>query len=145
MDKRVLFIEDEPFTVEPLATMLRERGYTVELIVDLTEAARLLSSQRYSLLILDIMLPHNGIIEQSTSPKKSGIAFAKMLRVGGTKDHNMGINADLPVVVLTAVMDPSSISEIRELKPAGLLRKPVAWTEFFQAVEAAVGSALGDQ
>ena len=141
MNKRVLFIEDEAFTVKALAKFLSEfEDYTVDLLEDLTEAVRLLSRQKYDLLILDIMLPHNGIIDEKVSPKKSGIAFARALRQGRVAGYNVAENADIPLLVLTAIVDPRSTREVKMLKPSSLLRKPVAWTEFYDAVQTATGS-----
>jgi len=141
MKKRVLFIEDEAFTVKAFVKYLNEfEDYNVELLEDLTEAVRLLSIHKYDLIILDIMLPHNGIIDEKVSPKKSGIAFARALRQGRVAGHNVAENADIPLLVLTAVVDPRSTREIKMLKPAGILRKPVAWTEFFDAVQTTTSS-----
>lgn len=141
MGKMVLFIEDEVFTVRALAKCLKEcEGYTVDLVEDLREAAKLLSSKKYDLLILDIMLPHDGVIDQNVSPKESGIAFVRELQKGIIAGQNVSENTDVPIVVLTAVVDPRSMKKIRELKPAVLLRKPVAWKEFLAAVQKAEGN-----
>jgi CheY-like chemotaxis protein len=138
MSKKILFIEDEAFTVRALANLLRDnKGYKVDL-VDITKAAELLSKDVYDLLVLDIMLPHDGIVPRDISPKESGIVFAKMLQQGKLGDYDVKQNAKVPIIVLTAVVDPNSTREIKNLKPFTLLRKPVAWEEFYKAVQDAL-------
>ncbi|MGD0596176.1 MAG: response regulator [Sedimentisphaerales bacterium] len=140
MSKKIIFIEDEAFTVRALANYLRDKkGYEV-VLVGITKAAELLSQGVYDLLVLDIMLPHDGIVPQNTPPKTSGIAFAKMLKRGKLGNYDVKQNAKIPIIVLTAVVDPNSIKEIKSLEPSVLLRKPVTWEEFYDAVKNALGT-----
>jgi CheY-like chemotaxis protein len=55
--KRVLVIEDEPEISHIIADILQDEGYKVTQVERATEAIKLLSSQEFDLITLDLRLP----------------------------------------------------------------------------------------
>lgn len=56
--KQVLIIEDEPFISELYIRALNKSGYGVKVIVDGQEALQEAKSDKYDIILLDIMLPN---------------------------------------------------------------------------------------
>ncbi len=84
MIDEILIVDDEPDLVELVSYNLKKENFSVDTAYDGDEALRKLFSKRYSLIILDIMLP--GI---------DGLELCKILR------SNPSTN-DIPVIMLTA-------------------------------------------
>lgn len=55
--KRLLIIEDDPDISDMLGINLRDEGFSVEVAADGGKGLELLSTHRYDLLVLDLMLP----------------------------------------------------------------------------------------
>ena len=79
---RILVIDDDLRLRDLLQRYLTEQGYAVSSVPDAVAMDRLLSRERYDLLVLDLMLPG-----------EDGLAICRRLR--GTK-HN------IPIIMLTA-------------------------------------------
>jgi len=92
---RVLWIDDDRLFLEPHVLTLELEGYRVDRAYTLSEAATLLFANKYSLVILDIMLSVKAEEEAEYPPsqtehgKKAGVVFLKkhieLLRAEGTK------------------------------------------------------------
>jgi DNA-binding response OmpR family regulator len=79
---RLLIIEDSRILRESMADGLRRLDYAVDTAADGEEGLWFAESNRYDVILLDLMLP-----------KLDGLALPKRLRLGGNTDH---------VLVLTA-------------------------------------------
>jgi DNA-binding NtrC family response regulator len=73
---KILIVDDEKWTREYLAELLREFGYDTEAIGDSAESLKKIESGRYDLVISDINMPHaNGFevlqlaLQQSYRPE----------------------------------------------------------------------------
>ncbi len=119
---RILLVEDDLFLRKACEASLTDRGFDVTTAVDGEAALRLLLSERYSIVLLDLLMP-----------KMSGIEVLRALRA----------NADtqsLPVLILSN----SSRAEDREaadgLGAAGYFVKAnLSLRELGERVEALVG------
>lgn len=102
----VLVVDDDAAMRDALVTLLRNEGYEARGAPDGVEALRVLRDGfRASLVILDMMMP-----------KMDGWDF----RVAQRRDPAL---ADIPVVVLTAVVDPAV--EATKLHAVAGLKKPL--------------------
>src|SRR5712691_6228627 len=81
---RVLVVEDEPNIRELVCLHLRLEGYTCDGLGDGREALTRAETDRYDLLVLDVMIP--GV---------DGLALCRAVRNGQT-------NRDVPILMLTA-------------------------------------------
>ena len=79
---RVLIVEDEPGIAFALESDLQTEGYEVAVVTDGVEAIRRARSERFDLILLDVMLP-----------RKDGFDVCRELRHGGLKT---------PIILLTA-------------------------------------------
>jgi two-component system, OmpR family, response regulator RegX3 len=82
MASRILVVEDEPAISEAVAYALREAGYEVRAVEDGDSALAEARSQRYDLMVLDLLLPG-----------RPGLEVCETLRAE---------RSDLPIVMLTA-------------------------------------------
>lgn len=83
MNKRILFVEDEPKVASFVKRGLEENGLSCDVAMDGLMGKRMFDSAVYDLLILDINLPY-----------KNGIELCKEIR---------NYNQKIPVIMLTAL------------------------------------------
>lgn len=86
---RVLVVEDEPNIRELVCLHLGHEGYACEGVGDGKDALRRTESERFDLLVLDLMIP--GL---------DGVSLTRAVRNGR-------INQDVPILMLTARRDES--------------------------------------
>jgi two-component system OmpR family response regulator len=84
---RILLAEDDPVLADGLTRALRRAGYAVDHACDGAAADTAASTQQYDLMILDLGLP-----------RMSGHEVLRRLRA-----RTNGVNAKLPVLILTAM------------------------------------------
>jgi len=84
---RVLIVEDERNIRELVALHLGHEGYSCEAVGDGTEALERAESERYDLMVLDLMIP--GL---------DGLSVCRAVRNGR-------LNHDVPILILTARRD----------------------------------------
>lgn len=84
---RVLVVEDEPNIRELVCLHLGHEGYVCEGVGDWLEALRRTETERYDLLVLDVMIP-----------SLDGCSLCRAVRNGST-------NYDVPILILTARHD----------------------------------------
>lgn len=74
METRLLIVDDDPGIRELTAGFLATHGYVVDTAADGTEMRRLLATENYSLIVLDVMMPgEDGLsilrsLDRATSP-----------------------------------------------------------------------------
>jgi len=125
MQKRILFFDDEDWSIEPYSEKLRDHGIEPELAVNGKEAIDRLQKNRYDLLVLDIMLQSENTI--GNEPRRAGATLLQMIRQNEIPD--MKTATDVPVVILTAVTDEKLLSEVKSWNVSNIFRKPFAFTE----------------
>lgn len=85
MNKKILFLEDEPVILEVLAEYMKMQGYDVETVTDGAQALHMLGSFSFDMAVLDIMVP-----------KVSGLEVL---------DHIRKYFPEMAVIMLTALGD----------------------------------------
>ncbi len=108
MSKKILMVEDEADIREAVQSSLTSRGYTVIIAVDGEEGLRKVRSEKPDLVLLDIVMP-----------KIDGWQVLKAIR----SDADM-VTRELPVVMLTANRETSSLIESQSQKATDYLMKP---------------------
>ena len=98
---KILIAEDE----EPIANLikmnLRRAGYSCVWAPDGEKAADLMDTEKFDLVLLDVMLP--------------GINGYELMEYART--------LELPVIFLTGRGDPESVKKVLDLKPEGYILK----------------------
>lgn len=97
MSKTVLLVEDNDFIRNMYQLKLAKSGLTVVEAIDGTMALEKLRTFKPDLILLDLMMPN-----------VSGIDVLKEL-------NKQSVVPGLPVIVLTNVMNPSTVNEAKEL------------------------------
>ncbi len=97
MSKVVLLVEDNDFIRNMYQLKLSKAGLTVEEAVDGKQALEKIAAKKPDLVLLDMMMPN-----------MSGIDVLKQLN----KDK---LIPELPVIVLTNIMNSQAITEARDL------------------------------
>lgn len=97
MSKVVLLVEDNEFIRNMYQLKLAKADLTVIEAVDGKMALERITAQKPDLVLLDLMMPNVGGLEVLRDLKK------------------LGMLPELPVIVLTNVMDPQTIDQAKEL------------------------------
>jgi CheY-like chemotaxis protein len=116
---KILYVEDELLELQERATMLRDKGYIVDLAQDGSEALALLHTKQYDLVLLDIRMgPGEDLTENTEDGYQTGVAVLRRMREQ--------LKLDVPVIVLTAFGRPDIESRMRLLGVKEFLGKPIS-------------------
>jgi CheY-like chemotaxis protein len=101
----VLIVDDTPIVREPLEKLLRYEGYETTAASNGVEALEAMKRSTPDVILLDVAMP-----------KMNGVEFLQQLR-----KHELW--RDVPVILLTAVMDTTQLRLARELRVREVLFK----------------------
>lgn len=140
MEKTILYVDDEPWFVEPLIDALRDEGYIVELATSGTEAIEKLkqSNKLPGLVVLDVIMPTGELVQDANGGRRTGLKVHEIMR------KQLGLK--MPIIFLTVVDDPSIEREVENIeKSLGIknfsyLVKPVLPTELLEAANSLLAS-----
>jgi len=113
---KILVVEDNPSIYEFLEKGLKEQGYAVDIADDGKEGFYLATTNKYDLIILDIMLPF-----------MSGIELCKELRA---------YKINTPILMLTAKDDSDDIIEGLDSGADDYMTKPFVLNELLARIRA---------
>lgn len=125
MSKRVLFVDDEDWSVSPYFEILKDNHIEVELAENGASALAALRKQAFDLIVLDVMFAPGDEVGNQVEPRKAGAKLLRALRENAISD--LKVKPDVPVLVLTAVTDQHLLDEIEHLGVSDILRKPVSF------------------
>jgi DNA-binding response OmpR family regulator len=120
---RILLVDDDPNLLVLLAEQLRSDGYDVQTARDGDEALRRLASGWPDLLIIDLMMP-----------RVDGLTLAREIKA----------QADLPIIVLTAIDAADSKASVLEEVAEDYVTKPYHYPELVARVQRVL-RRLGDK
>jgi len=104
---RILVADDDLTLSHLIERRLRERGYQVLVTQDAVQTWQAIQRESPDLILLDIKMPGG-----------SGLAVLRRLK------QNLHTRT-VPVIVITAAEDPSTLQQAVALHPDALLRKPL--------------------
>jgi DNA-binding response OmpR family regulator len=111
---RVLLLDDDPSMQRLVATLLKREGFRVDVFLTGREAIAAIDSEPYSVLLLDLMMPHEG-----------GITVIR---------HLESKNSDKLKRVIVLTGSPDSVIGTIRASVAGVVQKPFAVDELIGAV-----------
>jgi DNA-binding NtrC family response regulator len=114
---RVLIVDDEETIRLALRKFLRSRGYEVEIAGSGEQALQILSKQSFSLMLCDVRMP--------------GLTGVQVVPQARARD------ADLAIIMLTAVNDAATATDALSHGAMDYLVKPIELAELQRAVERA--------
>ena len=117
MPGKLLLVDDDRFILNALTKLLAAQGYHCSTAVTSDEAWRLIESEPFDLILLDVMLP-----------SLSGFQVARQLKFDITTQH-------IPIVMLTARSDAQSMMAGIERGADVYLTKPIDFPELLRSIE----------
>jgi len=139
MEKKILFIDDEPYFVRSLIEALEDEGYKVDQAVNGTQAIEELEESVPDVIILDIIMLTGGRISDTHGGMRTGLRVHEIIR------DKMGLK--VPIIFVTVVEDPNAHRAIRQLErrhgieTSAILVKPVLPSELLDEVKNLIGAA----
>ena len=115
---RILIVDDEETIRLALRKFLRSRGYEVEIAGSGDQAMEILDRDSFSLMLCDVRMP--------------GMTGVQVVPLARQKDR------DLAIVMLTAVNDAATATEVLASGATDYLMKPVELADLQQAVDRAL-------
>ena len=125
--KQILVADDDPVTVKMLSGVLQGGGFEVLVAVDAMQAVMLAVRHTPAAIILDIGMP-------------GGTGFQVLERL-----KKSAKTSTVPVIVLTALTDPSLRARVLGLGAKEFFAKPVAPEELRKALDRLIASFAEDQ
>jgi putative two-component system response regulator len=115
---RILIVDDEETIRLALRKFLRSRGYEVEIAGSGDHAMQILDRESFSLMLCDVRMP--------------GMTGVQLVPQARAKDQ------DLAIIMLTAVNDAATATEVLSSGATDYLMKPVELADLQQAVDRAL-------
>ncbi|MFY0643497.1 MAG: response regulator [Bacteroidia bacterium] len=123
---KILVVEDDPIIAEDLQAYMEDFGYQGLTPAESADVAlKRIKKDQPDLCLLDVHL--KGEI--------NGIQLAKLIQA----------EWDMPIIFLTAFNDRTTIDQIKEIKPAGYLVKPVEERNLQTAIEIALARVHSEE
>lgn len=120
MNKKILIVEDNVSVSELMSNYLKNEGYYLSNAFEGEEAVQKFKSEKFDLIILDIMMP-----------KLSGLEVMKQIR----------LDSSIPILIVSAKTDDVEKALGLELGADDYLAKPFSMIEFSARVKAALRRA----
>lgn len=122
---KVLIADDEPFNIKLLSSILDKKGIKWTACIDGKEALDELNLNKFDLALLDLKMPY-----------LSGLEVTQSVRTGS------GINAEIPVVALTAAVMKEDIDLCLKNGIDQVLRKPFGEDQLLSVIKSQLGIHL---
>lgn len=119
----ILVVEDNPINQKVLATLLRKRGYEVDVANDGAQAVQRVAEKTYGLIFMDLQMP---VLD--------GLEAARLIR-------SFSGCSQPPIIAVTAYTLNGEKQRCLEAGMNGYLPKPVETQELFHCVEKCLRSA----
>ncbi|MGI6114282.1 MAG: response regulator transcription factor [Mahellales bacterium] len=92
MDRKILIVDDEPLIVKGLKFSLEQDGYIIDAAYDGEEALDKVNTNKYDLIILDVMLPKvNGLAVCQKIREKMSVPIIMLTAKGEDMDKILGL------------------------------------------------------
>lgn len=116
-NKKVLAVDDSMTNNVLLEAVLNNKGYVMYTVLNAGEAYKILEKNHIDLIVLDLLMP-----------EISGLDFLQQI-----KSHNA--TKQIPVMIVSAVSDPETKHQAKELGADEYLNKPVDIDQFIKKVD----------
>jgi len=116
---RVLIVDDEQALREVWTLGLRDFGHTVETAGDGMDGIKMIGTQSFDVILLDINMP-----------RLNGVEFLKRIRA---------TEPDLPILAVTAVSDSKLAKSVIEAGANAILYKPIGLEELANTIKRFAG------
>jgi CheY-like chemotaxis protein len=133
MSKRILFVDDEDWSVSPYFETLRDRNIEIDLAENSDQAIDFLRKKAYDLLVMDIMFAPGTVMGDDVDPRRAGSTLLSKIR--NKEISGLQTNSNVPVLILTAVTNGQVLDQVkRDLQVKEICRKPTAFDEVIEKI-----------
>jgi two-component system, OmpR family, copper resistance phosphate regulon response regulator CusR len=138
----ILVVEDEPKLASALKEGLEDERYDVSVAKSGEEGFYLLHSERFDLLMLDVMLPGRSGFEVLAQLRKNGVAIPVLLLTArdSVEDRVHGLDAGADDYLVKPFAFPELLARVRALLRRGGPEKPGRMTVGDLSLDAAARS-----
>ncbi|MEK7399591.1 MAG: response regulator [Candidatus Poribacteria bacterium] len=135
--KRILFIEDDNFTLEQLQIALEDYDYEIVPASSAVKGMDLVNRMNFDAVLLDIMMPPPEDIDPELvgNGRTTGVEICRRIR------H---LKPDLPIVVLSVVRDPGILRRIEEAGADEIINKPALSSKINEALDSVLHEDLSN-
>ena len=120
MAKRILIVEDDPFVVLFLSTLLQDHGYQTLSAANGVEGWKSINKEHPDLVLLDLMMPHkSGISLLSDMKEQEALKGIPVIMVTGISGET-GIDLDALLK-----RGANKTAETEPFRPDGYIEKPI--------------------
>jgi DNA-binding response OmpR family regulator len=120
---RILVVDDEQYILDMLKCTLEDEGYNVDIAADGNSALTLLAERKPDLVLLDIRMPD-----------LNGYEALELIRQ----------QSDVPVIMLTGVLEPTAVEQSIGLGADDYIRKPFHPRVLLARIQAKLRRARGE-
>ena len=136
MNRRILLIDDELFSMASMVDQLSDEGFTVEGVADVPHAVDALRNRRFDALIVDCVMATGHEFLES---RRAGVQLVQDLRSGALGEWNWRV----PIIVLTAVCDQSTLADLNDSEVQAVFQKPVFTGELLERLRSVLETDVG--
>jgi DNA-binding response OmpR family regulator len=140
--KRILVVEDEPSIALALEDDLKREGYDVTLATDGGEAERRAISDRFDLILLDVMLPVKDGFDVCRDVRRAGVTTPIVMLTARVQEAEKVLGLELGAD--DYVTKPYSARELRARVKAHIRRQGTSGSEIYRFGDAELDLARGE-
>lgn len=138
MNRRILLIDDELYTMASMVDQLSDEGFTVEGVADVPQAVDALRNRQFDAIIVDCVMATG---HQFLESRSAGVQLVEEIRSGAVGEWNRRV----PIVVLTAVCDQATLADLNRSDVQAVFQKPVFTGELLQRLRSVLGMDVGSE
>jgi DNA-binding response OmpR family regulator len=113
--RRVLLLEDDPSMQRLVSTLLEREGFRVDVYLTGNDAMHALDRDKYDVLLLDLMMPHEGgmSVIRHLRTKDPELLHRALVLTGSTASVVSSVKGEVAGVVLKPFDPPKLIDAVR--------------------------------
>ena len=121
-EKKILIVEDDPYTNELISNLLATRGFNVISVATGEEAVEYTKTHQPDLIVLDLLLP-----------QIDGWEVTRILRMPGAKTLN------IPILITSVLSRFDSVQNDKEILNLSFFSKPFESSDLVAEIERILG------
>ena len=116
--QRVLLLDDDPSMQRLVSTLLEREGYRVDVFLTGRDAMRALDRDKYDVILLDLMMPHEGgmTVIRELRAKNPDLLHRSLVLTASSASVISSVKGEVAGVVTKPFASPDLIAAVRKLE-----------------------------